>query len=101
MASTSVVLPWSTWAMIAMLRMPELKKDPSRNMVYYHFTMRGVKSPRKTLLFPSHVILRSAFCAGRRTYAIFGSADALGRIAQGPSTGSGQAFPSLRMTMDL
>jgi hypothetical protein len=52
MASTSVVLPWSTWAMIAMLRMPELKKDPSRNMGCYYFTMRGVKSPRKTLLFP-------------------------------------------------
>src|SRR6266567_9584585 len=48
MASTSVVLPWSTCAMIAMLRMPELKKDPSRNMVYYHFTMRGMKPPRKT-----------------------------------------------------
>ena len=26
MASTSVVLPWSTWAMIAILRMPELKE---------------------------------------------------------------------------
>jgi hypothetical protein len=32
-----------------MLRMPELKKDPSRNMVCYHFTMRGMKPPRKTL----------------------------------------------------
>src|SRR6266568_1951022 len=46
MASTSVVLPWSTCAMIAMLRMPKLKKDPSRNMVYYYFTMRRVKRPR-------------------------------------------------------
>jgi hypothetical protein len=27
MASTSVVLPWSTWAMMAILRMPGLKCD--------------------------------------------------------------------------
>ncbi len=38
MASTRVVLPWSTWAMMAMLRMPELKKIPSKNVVYYYFT---------------------------------------------------------------
>src|SRR5579863_1881376 len=65
MASTSVVLPWSTWAMMAILRMLELKKDPSRNAGWYYFTMRGGKSPRKTRLLKdlssSHVILRTAF----------------------------------------
>src|SRR5882724_695981 len=50
MASTSVVLPWSTCAMMAMLRMRELKNDPARNVDYYYFTMRGVNSPRKTRL---------------------------------------------------
>src|ERR1700733_10600643 len=37
--------------MIAILRMPELKKDPSRNIVYYHFTMRGMKAPQKPQCF--------------------------------------------------
>ena len=34
-----------------MLRMPELKKDPSRNIVSYHFTMRGMKAPQKPQCF--------------------------------------------------
>src|SRR4051794_12692469 len=47
MASTRVVLPWSTCAMMAILRMPELKRNPSSFCVYYHFTMGGRKSAIK------------------------------------------------------
>ena len=53
MASTSVVLPWSTWAMMAMLRMPELKKDPSRNMVLLPLYYEEMKRLRMTAGFVS------------------------------------------------
>src|SRR5580698_9849305 len=46
-ASTSVVLPWSTWAMIAMLRMPELKKDPSPKYGVLLLYYEGDETPTK------------------------------------------------------
>src|SRR5215469_2674444 len=45
MASTRVVLPWSTWAMMAMLRMLEDKENSSFR-VYLHFTLRWVNWSR-------------------------------------------------------
>jgi hypothetical protein len=47
MASTNVVFPWSTWAMMAILRILELKKNPSQNIGYYHFTMARLKSRKE------------------------------------------------------
>src|SRR5580704_2245652 len=41
MASTRVVLPWSTCAMMAILRMLELKRNPSQLVISYYFTTRG------------------------------------------------------------
>src|SRR6266446_5953841 len=41
MASTRVVLPWSTWAMMAMLRMLEVKELVFLKEGYFHFTTSG------------------------------------------------------------
>src|SRR5579863_483002 len=52
MASTSVVLPWSTCAMMAMLRMPELKKGilPEKCLLPLYYD-RGAGARRGSMLF--------------------------------------------------